>query len=297
MQCLPSLLLLLLHPTMKRRQQHGRGITAACSSCLWESVASAWVDFYHAAFVSKQALANENNEIRIALIQKDLSTCQHQLELQEQALQERISTLEREAMAKKRARDLSGAKKKMVERRRTQAQLDSLRDSMSTIDLHRSTIERSMLNRTVLESLRAAGDVLRQMGATREGISSIERVVDDVEEQVESASTITKILAAGSVSGMVNTMAIDGVVVDEDELMQELDMLLEAEEEKEDHEDLPFKDLPSVPLAAASSHSSSLATNPSTNAESMGSSSSSSSSRNKKRSQQQQIAAAAMQAS
>lgn len=219
--------------TMPAAEHMPRG-RSACASCVWDSLASAWVDLYHAAFVSRQALAQENEQIRISLIQKDLSACQSQLCAQERTLQEKISALEREAMAKKRAKDLPGAKKKMVERRRMQAQLQSLQDSMSTIDLHRNTIERSMLNKTVLDSLRAAGDVLRQMGATKEGISSIERVVDDVEEHVETASTITKILAAGSVSGTINTMAIDGVVLDEEELMQELDMLLEQEEEKDE---------------------------------------------------------------
>ena len=198
----------------------------------------------------RHVLAKENDQIRISLIQKDLSVCQQQLGSQEQVLQDRIVLLEKDAIARKRARDLGGAKKKMVERRMVQSQLDSLRDSMSTIDLHRNTIERSMLNRTVVDSLRAAGDVLRQMGATREGISSIERMVDDVEEQVESASTITKILSAGSVTGTVNSMAINGVVLDEDALMQELeDMLLEEDEAK-----AVIKDAPAiVPLSAASS--------------------------------------------
>ena len=58
-------------------------------------------------------------------------------------------------------------------------------------------------------------------------------MVDDVEEQVESASTITKILSAGSVTGTVNSMAINGVVLDEDALMQELDIMLLEEDEEE----------------------------------------------------------------
>ena len=42
---------------------------------------------------------------------------------------------------------------------------------------------------------------------------------------MENASEITKIISAGHVSGIVNTMAIDGIVVDEDELMAELELL------------------------------------------------------------------------
>ena len=40
-----------------QQQQRQRG---SCKACLWDSVASAWVDLYHAAFVSRQALAREN---------------------------------------------------------------------------------------------------------------------------------------------------------------------------------------------------------------------------------------------
>lgn len=103
---------------------------AACTSCLWDNVASMWVDFYHAAFVSKVDLDRENEQIRMSLVQKDLSTCEKQLEQQQDALRDRISALEREAIARKRANDLAGAKKKMVERRRMQAELDSLQVSV-----------------------------------------------------------------------------------------------------------------------------------------------------------------------
>ena len=276
-------------PAVQRTRVYMPRTRSACASCVWDSLASAWVDLYHAAFVSRQALAQENEQIRISLIQKDLSACQNQLCAQERMLQEKISALESEAMAKKRAKDLPGAKKKMVERRRMQAQLQSLQDSMSTIDLHRNTIERSMLNKTVLDSLRAAGDVLRQMGATREGISSIERVVDDVEEHVETASTITKILAAGSVSGTINTMAIDGVVLDEEELMQELDMLLNQEEEKDEIKGpamLPSVVPPTSTHATAQQHQD--ATNPAAAADQIKNKSHRRNSRQQHKQQQQQ---------
>lgn len=112
-----------------------------------------------------------------------------------------------------------------------QAQLDKLQNSMATIDLHRNTIEGSMLDRTVLETLRASGDALKQMGATTGGIRAVEEIVADVEAQMESAAEITKIISTGSVSGMVNTMAIDGIVLDEDELMKELDLLEDLEQD------------------------------------------------------------------
>lgn len=122
---------------------------------------------------------------------------------------------------------------------------------MTTIHLHRHTIERSLLNRTVLQCQRAAGDMLRKMGVTRDGISSVEGIVHDVEEQVEQAAEISKIISAGNVAGMVNTMAVDGIILDEDELMRELDDMLLADDEIQDAAMVPGKDVvlfPSVPV-------------------------------------------------
>jgi hypothetical protein len=104
---------------MLRGRSGGGG--GPCAACLWDSVASAWVDFYHAAFVSRQALARENEQLRICAIQKDLAACKTQLGNAEQKLQDKILQLEREAVHRKRVKDLNGAKLKMMERRRTQA--------------------------------------------------------------------------------------------------------------------------------------------------------------------------------
>jgi hypothetical protein len=197
----------------------------------------------------------EQQQIRVALVQKELVACQQQLQKRESEVQarcalympssaslvshtdplknqkqNRIDALAADAIARKRSRDILGAKKKMLERRRMQAQLEKLQNSILTIDMHKSTIEGSVLDRTVLETLRASGDALRQIGASTAGLRAVEEIVSDVEANMENAAEITKILSAASVTGMVNTMAIDGVSVDEDDLMRELDeMLLDGE--------------------------------------------------------------------
>jgi hypothetical protein len=229
--------------------------TPSQQSCIWQSIASMWVDFYHAAFVSRSALERENEQIRISLIQKELSSCQKQLGSRESELQERILFMERDALAKKRSRDLPGAKKRLMEKRRVQAQLEKLQNSMATIDLHRNTIEVSVLDRTVLETLRASGDALKQMGATSGGIRAVEEIVADVESQMESAAEIARIISTGSVSGMVNTMAWDGIVMDDEELMKELDAL------DTEMEDMPMNES-DVHLAVHSMHQHSLANVP-----------------------------------
>lgn len=159
------------------------------------------------------------------MIQKELFSCQKQLSSRESELQEKVYSLEKEALARKQVKDIAGAKKRLIERRRVQAQLEKLQNSMATIELHRNTIEGSVLDRAVLETLRASGDALKQMGASTGGIRAVEEIVADVEAQMENAAEITKIISTGSVSGMVNSMALDGISIDDDELMRELDSL------------------------------------------------------------------------
>jgi hypothetical protein len=84
----------------------------------------------------------------------------------------------------------------------------------------------------VLETLKASGDALKHLGATGQGLRAVEDIVADVEGNLQHAAEITSILSSGSVSGLVNNMAIHGIVVDDDDLMRELDCLLDEDEEK-----------------------------------------------------------------
>ena len=109
---------------------------------------------------------------------------------------------------------------------KTQAQLDKIQNSVLMIDMHRSTIEGTAMDISVLEALKASGETLRQMGVTKEGLSAVYDLVSSIEESMQSAAEITSVLSSGSVSGVVNSMAAYGVAVDEDELMRELDDMM-----------------------------------------------------------------------
>jgi hypothetical protein len=125
----------------------------------------------------------------------------------------------------KQGKNVPAARKKMMERARARAQLEKIQNSMLMIDMHKSTIEGTELDLSVLETLKASGDVLRQMGATGNGLRAVEDLVSGLEESMQNAAEITNVLSSGSVSGVVNTMAAFGVAVDEEELMRELDFL------------------------------------------------------------------------
>jgi uncharacterized protein YunC (DUF1805 family) len=151
---------------------------------------------------------------------------------------------------------MAAAKKKMIERARVQSQLEKIQNSISMIDIHRcvfcantsaikfsmqqvnlfcslhnrSTIEGTALDLSVLETLKASGDALKQIGATGQGLRAVEDIVSEVESNLQHAADITSVLSSGSVTGMVNSMVTHGVTIDEEELMRELENLSDGED-------------------------------------------------------------------
>jgi len=85
-----------------------------------------------------------------------------------------------------------------------------------------------------METLKASGDALRQLGATGQGLRAVEDIVSEVESNMQHAAEIASVLSSGSVTGMVNSMSINGAVVDEDDLMRELQSLEDMDGNFED---------------------------------------------------------------
>ncbi len=83
----------------------------------------------------------------------------------------------------------------------------------------------------MLETLKASGDALKQIGATGQGLCAVEDIVSEVESNLQHAAEITSVLSSGSVTGMVNSMATHGIVIDEEELMRELEDLSAGDDE------------------------------------------------------------------
>ncbi len=212
----------------RRRQQASANSSPSSSSssspsCLLDLIASTWVDLYHAAFVNRKSLEQENERIRMSAVQRDLDKCYSMLQQREAELQMRVSQLGRQAIMYKQGKNLAGARKKMLERARVQAQMEKIQNSILMIEMHRSTLEGTAMDISVLETLKASGDALRQMGVTGQGLRAVEDLVSGLEESMQSAAEITQVLSTGSVSGVVNSMAAFGTAIDEDELMRELD--------------------------------------------------------------------------
>lgn len=67
--------------------------------CVWSTIASLWVDFYHSLFTSIDS--NEEKELKMSLIQQDLSTCLHRLHSKEDDLREKIRLLGMDALKRR----------------------------------------------------------------------------------------------------------------------------------------------------------------------------------------------------
>lgn len=136
---------------------------------------------------------------------------------------------------------------------------------MSIIDMHMNTIEGTELNRSILETLKASGDALRRMGV-KGGLDEVERVVSEVEGQVEAAAEVNRIISSANVTGSINTMAIDGI--SEEDLEEEFAALMYDGGGDSDSEDKNLlATLPAVPskvpsLTGSQSASSSTLRNP-----------------------------------
>lgn len=217
-------------PTFADRLLMSPEISGRGPGCLLNMVASTWVYLYHAVFKNTGAIDRENSEIRMNLVQQDLASCAAKLAEREKDLLNRVYALTNEAIFRKRAGDIAGAKKKLVDRKRLQNQLDRLQNSISVIDMHINTIEGTELNKSILQTLKASGDALRKLGVEGGGIEGVESIVSEVESQVEYASEITKIISSANVSGTINTMGYDAFNSDED-LEKELEQLLHYEED------------------------------------------------------------------
>lgn len=79
----------------------------------------------------------ENEQLRVCAVQRELDNCYRKLSQREAELQERIQWLGEQAVAYRRGKNMAAAKKKMLERARVQAQLTNVQNSMGTVEMHR----------------------------------------------------------------------------------------------------------------------------------------------------------------
>jgi hypothetical protein len=218
-----------------------RRLLSSCfGPCLLNAFASSWVDLVYATVVSREALQQENSIIRMGALQRDLDTCYERLATRESELEHKVDFLAQQAVAARRQKKMDLARRKMVERSRVVAQLERIRGSMGLIDVHKSTIEGTTLDISVLETLKASGDALKQMGVNAKGMSTVDDIVTDVESSLKTASEISAMLTFGNAQGVEDSNAFYGAGaadVDTEELMAELEEMMQTSDGEEEFAD------------------------------------------------------------
>lgn len=159
------------------------------SDCLIRSVGPIWVQLYNVIFVSKEELAQENRLIRMNAVEQDLENCLHQLTSKEAELQQAISLTTSAALKKKSAGDLSGAKKKLQERKKHQLQLTRVQNNIAVVETHMDALQGIELNKSVINTLKASGHALKNLNI-KGGVDEADRVVMDVDDQLREANEV-----------------------------------------------------------------------------------------------------------
>jgi hypothetical protein len=144
----------------------------------------------------------------------------HKLSVKEADLCERIGLLTGEAKQRQSSKDITGAKRKLVERRRCQEQLQRVANSICIMDSHNSALEGTELNKSILNTIRASGDAIKRL-SIKGGMGTVEDIISEVETNMDNASEITKLLSTGTLNSMTGTDHFN-----EEELEQELEELL-----------------------------------------------------------------------
>lgn len=194
--------------------------------CVTDAVAGWWVPVWTAMMVDKRTIETQNNEIRLSLVHQDLHASKHSLDQQEATITQQIEELSREAYRRKTKADIQGAKRVLMKRRNMGIQLNRLQNTMMLIESHINVLESAELDRSILDTLRASGDALKKLGVEI-GLEKAEDIVSDVQEQVQTAQEITRVIATGSANGIFNMMGAD--FMDDQDLQNELDELLDEE--------------------------------------------------------------------
>lgn len=191
----------------------------------FQIISSIWVDLYHALTIKNAESQAITQQWQMQAIRTDLDSCRMHLVSREKELEKRIAELSEQAKRKAMCKDMIGARRKLMDRKRSRDQLDRISNSICIIESHSDAIEGTEWNKSVLNTLRASADAIRQLNV-QGGITEVENIISDVETQMEHAAEITKVIHAGNVSGAMNSMQF-GDYINDDDLERDLQELMD----------------------------------------------------------------------
>ena len=156
-------------------------------NCLLETVASLWI-------LSLRATGTKPPQEDNVCIHENLESCRETLESRESNLEETCKKLSREALARRQQGDITGAKNKLLERRRATKRLERLRSSLSLVDAQLDALRTTELDREVMQTLLASSAALKKAGVGK-GVKEAEAIMSDLDEQMRDSSELTSVLS------------------------------------------------------------------------------------------------------
>jgi uncharacterized protein YicC (UPF0701 family) len=174
-------------------------------SCFQEAVSLLWIGLN-----GKFRLTYEDKAIEA---EDQLSRLILQLERREDILRASAKKLAGEAVSCRS--DKTKCKIKIMEHKRTQAQLDRLLSYKDTVMQHIDALKNTELNKTLISALQESTKTLKTMGI-KEGLKNAEEVATDVEQSMQQAQELTSVLG----------LNMQSTTISDDDFEEELELLL-----------------------------------------------------------------------
>jgi hypothetical protein len=160
-------------------------------NCFLETIASIWMLSVRTAIPGGQEESDDETGVHY-----NLEGCRNSLESREMDLAEACKRLGREALKRKQAGDVPGAKIKIMERKRACKRLDKLRSSLALVDAQLDALRTTELDKELMQTLLASSAALKRAGVGK-GVKEAEAVMSELDEQLRESSELTSVLAGG----------------------------------------------------------------------------------------------------
>ena len=159
-------------------------------NCFLETIASIWMLSIRQTPIAQAEEEGESG------IHDSLESCRNSLETREIDLAEACRRMGREALRRRQAGDMQGAKSKMMERRRAVKRLEKLRSSLALVDAQMDALRTTELDKELMQALLASSAALKKAGVGK-GVKEAEAVMSELDEQLRESSELTSVLAGG----------------------------------------------------------------------------------------------------
>lgn len=192
-------------------------------SCLFDTVASLWVTTWEYLFAKPEILKHVQEAVCKSKITRDLHETDDRLCQMERQLVAQIKAATLEAISRKKVSDVNGAKRKIMDKRRLEQQLDRLRASQAVVVMHMDALQNNALNQELASTLRKSTEAMKQL-APGLNITQIEDNMFDLEEGMKRAREVGDLLGRPITSDIMQPMDSD--------VEDELDELINATDEQ-----------------------------------------------------------------